>query len=377
MENEIKKATTPQNIWDKEVKGLHVRVFGSGKKAFYLRYKTKSNQNRRPKIGDYPTFSVKDAREVARKILLKVAVGEDPKADWDFTKEHNQNLQSVFELAYAQNWLTQRYIDSGYAKEVQMHYDNHFKKQLGTKLIAELRVRDIRLWHKAIGAKSKTTANRCLSILSLIYKTAIENELVEINYCTFIKRFTEKKRERYATKEELKSIHNCLQKYKGSHPREVFFIYCLLFSGARPSSIERAKCSQLQISEDGCGLLTIKGKTYESTGQKDVILLPSQIMHMASKNTKIDSNDSLTGIKIPTVFWRKIRKEIGCTDLWLRDLRRTFATVGMSNGVNSGTIGELLNHQSIQTTKRYAKLDTSGRENAAQNIADLLEKMIA
>jgi integrase len=82
------------------------------------------------------------------------------------------------------------------------------------------------------------------------------------------------------------------------------------------------------------------------------------------------------GIKMPSHLWRKIRKEAGCEDLWARDSRRTFATIGMSNGVKMDTVSELLNHSSVQTTKTYAKLNGSARSQAVETIASKMNQLL-
>jgi hypothetical protein len=82
------------------------------------------------------------------------------------------------------------------------------------------------------------------------------------------------------------------------------------------------------------------------------------------------------GIKMPRAFWKRIQNETGCKDLWARDLRRTMATVGLSNGVALGVIGKLLNHKSNQTTEIYAKAFETKKIEAVEVIADELVQII-
>jgi integrase len=78
---------------------------------------------------------------------------------------------------------------------------------------------------------------------------------------------------------------------------------------------------------------------------------------------------------MPVRLWAKIRKEAGCPDLRARDLRRTFATVGMSAGLKMDQISEILGHRSTQTTKIYAKLNIDSQIESARAIADAIEKV--
>jgi integrase len=120
--------------------------------------------------------------------------------------------------------------------------------------------------------------------------------------------------------------------------------------------------------------LTIEGKTYEETGEEDVIVLPPQVLKLISFNGDLDSN--IVDPKSLRSFWDKLRIALNLDGLWMRDLRRTYATIGNNNGIAYGQIGELLNHKSLQTTKVYAKLGDKKRIDAALAIAESIQKMI-
>jgi integrase len=64
---------------DDKVKGLTLRVTPAGSKSWSLRYRRQSDGKRqRLTIGDYPAFSLYEARSEARAILGDVARGDDP-----------------------------------------------------------------------------------------------------------------------------------------------------------------------------------------------------------------------------------------------------------------------------------------------------------
>ena len=77
----IKAALEGTVLHDKKVSGLQMRV-SKTKKSFYLYYRTKTRLERRPKIGDWPTISLDQAREIAREWLTLVSNGKDPVATW-------------------------------------------------------------------------------------------------------------------------------------------------------------------------------------------------------------------------------------------------------------------------------------------------------
>lgn len=289
--------------------------------------------------------------------------------------KRERTIDEVFQIALKEHWSQKRFKDSGWYREVVKNYANHIRNELGGIPISELSALQIRLWHKHFGTRH-IAANRSLELLSKLFIFAQEKEwlLQAHNPCRLVKAHKERKRKRFATKEEIKKICEILDReaQKIRQKRKVIFIYMLMFTGARPRDIERAKWDMLFL-HDGYGVLTFKGKTTNETGEEEQIILPLQVLRMIQGINRF--NDSILGIKCPVAFWRKIRNEAGCPDLWIRDLRRTFATIGLSNGVGHGVIGELLNHKSAQTTNIYAKLMTEKKVESVKNIADVISSI--
>jgi hypothetical protein len=235
MIKDIESATTGQTIWDRNVKGLHIRALQSGKK-WYFYYKTKSGKQRKPKLGDYPEISLTEARKMATELKYQIFIGEDPMENWQKQRDC-PTVEEAFNELYREHWNVDRFIQSGHAKEVRRNYKNHISKYLGHEKLGDLKVKHISSWHSGLGEHSKTVANRCLAIVSKIIKWAIANEYMTQDLTSSISRHRERKRKRYATAEELVAIHNYLQEQRAQYPQEVLFIYLLMFSGARPSSI--------------------------------------------------------------------------------------------------------------------------------------------
>lgn len=365
-------------IWDRgeraSVTGLHVRVTG-GKKVFAVFYRTKGGRQRRPSIGDYPSISVGEARRRAALILARVAIGEDPKGNWDGQKLE-PTVEEVFAQCMAQYWAPK--VSAKWRKDVQNLWDNNLKTKLGGKTLSEIRPSMLRDWQNLLSEKPYA-ANRSLEVLSRVYSFAIERELIPqgANPCLLVKALPEKKRKRFATPEEIKTILQMLDGAQSQYPQHVAFIYLLIYTGSRPSLIERARWEDLEIFEhegQTYGALTLAGKNKAKTGDDDTVILPPKAMEVISTLPRVEGK-TICGIGLPRKFWNEIRKAAGCEDLWARDWRRTFATVGLSNGVNIGTIGELLNHKSTQTTAIYAKLLPTSRVEAVAAIAKKLEAL--
>ena len=85
----------------------------------------------------------------------------------------------------------------------------------------------------------------------------------------------------------------------------------------------------------------------------------------------------MLGIASPRSLWELVRKEAGCPDLRLHDLRRTFASTALGLGYTLAQIGELLGHASPATTAGYAWMAPQPAALAVEAIANKLEEMMA
>lgn len=284
-------------------------------------------------------------------------------------------LDELFQSCWSEHWNCQRFNLSGHAQEVKSKYENHIKSRFGSIEYLKLTRSEVRDFHKGF-RDTPVTGNRLLEILSKLYKFSIDKEWNELGFnpCFGIKHFTERKRKRYASETEIKRIGLILDRLYETIPLEVTFLYCLLFTGSRPRAIERARWDELQ-EIDGYGILTFEGKSTAETGDEEMVIIPENIMNLIRKLPR-RSDDLIFGIPLPGYLWRKIRKEAGCPDLWCRDLRKTFATVGFSGGVDKGVVGKLLNHHSPATTDRYAMLDNSARLEAVNAIKTKMNKIL-
>jgi Arm DNA-binding domain len=73
-------AQMPQNsiIWDSVIHGFNCRKQRSETATYSIIYRTKDQIKRWHKIGHHGVFTPELARQQARKILLSVALGDDP-----------------------------------------------------------------------------------------------------------------------------------------------------------------------------------------------------------------------------------------------------------------------------------------------------------
>ena len=369
LNNKILADAKPgEEYWDESVRGLHLRVTKTGRKAWYLSYRTKAGQQRRPKLADIGVMSLDQARKAARESLARVALGADPGADWRMERL----APTVGELA--DQWLDDHaaQVKPKTLRENTRIVKEYVKPKLGRLKAAVLQHEDVDDLHKSLSA-TPYMANRVLAVVSGMFNYAEKRRLrmPGTNPCRHVRHFKEDKRRRYMRRDEAHRVAAVLAKYEDTRTNAVAFIYILILSGARPDEISRTLPEWITPVGAG-GILRLPDS---KTGARTVFL-PPQVMRICEKLPKI-RNGTLLGIKSPKSLWDEVREEAGVPDLRLYDLRHTFASAALEAGYSLDQIGELLGHASVQTTKRYAHLVDEKAHEAAANTAGLLERMMA
>ncbi len=350
-----------KTIWDKEIKGLHARALTYGK-AFYLSYRTLDKKQCKKKIGDCNVLTLAQARSIAKKILAENLLGV-------VAPPPSPKLKEVFLLCTKEHWAKEKYVQSGWSKEVEGLYRREIAPTFGELKLQDITAHQIEIWHNDL---SPVTGNRAKAVLSKLFLFAQKKRFIPqgINPCSLVSGHKEKSRQRYATKEEIFAIGKLLESERSEHSMAVAFLYLLIFTGSRPSAIERARWDELSLTQSGVGLLRFEGKTGPET-----VVIPAQAMEVI--NTIPRKNEFIFGgMKMPRRLWSKIRKEAGCEDLWARDWRRTFSTIGLSSGHSIDLLAKSLNHSPQTAMEVYAKVSEEAQVKTVTSVADEMEKLL-
>ena len=373
---DIKSLSPGIKLWDDKVKGLFAFRNSDNSISFFINYRTRERKQRRVKVGRYGALSLDGARKVAQELLSKVALGEDPAKKWKDSSEE-LTVHGLMVKALKEYWSAPRFVESRQFKNVLGAVRNDFAPIAKYKL-SELTTAIITRWHKKYAHKP-SHGNHLLAYLTRAFNWARENQLINLdNPCSRVKRFPRVKRDRFASIEEIQKIGRFLEKNFEKEPLPSIYLYLILTTGTRPSAISRLEWKNLIIKHNPegkeIGVISFFGKTSAKTGENETIIIPPKTLAMIKRLPQ--TSDYIVPCNMPSKLWQKIKNKFNCPDLWARDLRRTYATVGLSNGVSLSQVGELLNHRCWDTTKIYAKLMMNQRINSAMTIANKIEDII-
>jgi integrase/recombinase XerD len=176
----------------------------------------------------------------------------------------------------------------------------------------------------------------------------------------------EHQRERVLTTAEIALLRNELE------PWALRVFDALLHTGARCREILGAQASWLDRE---AGVLRLPAAAVKEREAK-ILLLPQGIVGAlaASEGRLFGRGPSVTADY--ATFVRRLRSASARAGLILdvtpHDLRRTFASLALRAGVPLEHVAQVLGHRSIQTTRRYARLDETSRRAVTDAVSRVL-----
>ena len=256
----------------------------------------------------------------------------------------------------------------------------YINPRIGTLKVSEITRPDIARLHHDLRF-APVQANRCLQFLSKAFNLAEVWGLRPdgSNPCRHVKKYKEKKRERYLSPAELgrlgKILRQCEQ--EGIESRSAInALRLLIFTGCRLSEIMTLRWEFVDFEGGALHLPDTK------TGAKTVHLGAPALEALAGIE-RLDGNPWVITGKLPCSHltdlqppWQRIRKRAGIADVRVHDLRHSFASVAVAAGQGLPMIGKMLGHSQVQTTARYAHLAADPVKRATDDMSASLKRAL-
>jgi hypothetical protein len=154
----------PYDVKDTEVRGLRVRVMGSGQRTFVLlgRYPSSPHPTRRA-LGAYGDLTLEAARDKAREWRKLIRKGVDPQAEEDRQRQAEKRRRHNTFGAVAEDFIREKLPNERKGKEVERDIRREFLS-LWPRPITELTRSDIR---DIIEAKKRTAPAQARNLLGI------------------------------------------------------------------------------------------------------------------------------------------------------------------------------------------------------------------
>ncbi|MBY3347292.1 site-specific integrase [Rhizobium laguerreae] len=400
---------------DGAVKGFGVAVNPSGKKTFIAQFRIGRGQaakSKRATIGSFGTWTVEQARDRARELIVEGERGIDRTAEEKDRRDAaaaakiaaDRERRQTRDLRFER--LAVRFLREHVRIKRKKNTELFYRHVIAAHLLPAFRRRDVRTITKQDVAKlhrsladKPAMANRAITTFSAIWGWAEGLDILPegLRKPTFkLEKFKEHAKDRFLSVDELQRLGAAIREAETSgvswqpdpagktkhapkegnrftkiDPGAAAALRLLIFTGARLREVLNLEWSFVDLDR---GLLRLKDS---KTGPK-TILLNSPARAVLAGMEKItpfvfpgESRDGKiqprTDLKRP---WRLVTKAADLEDVRIHDLRHSFASIGAGDGHGLVIIGKLLGHTQSSTTERYAHLDNDPLRRASDAIAE-------
>ncbi|NIY79487.1 integrase arm-type DNA-binding domain-containing protein [Celeribacter sp. HF31] len=361
-------------VWDRDMSGFGIRVYPSGKKTYLVQYRA-GHRTRRVTIGQHGVLTTEEARNEAKQLLASVARGEDPSAQRR-AKRHAPTIAGLCDR------FLEEYVDQHCKPTTARDYHSIIRRfirpKLGPIAIAEVSRADVVAFHHEL-RDTPYQANRAASMLSKLFNLAEDWGLRQAgtNPARRIKKFREEEKKRYLSDAEQIRLGEVLADTLEEGTESLYVvsaILLLIYTGCRLSEILTLRWDyvtshhlELPDSKTGRWRIPLPREAY------DILMdLPREKGNPFVILGDVDGQP-LVNLQKP---WRRIRERAGLNDVRIHDLRHTYASVAMKDGIDPFTLKEILGHKNLTTTLRYAHLADDAVQKAAGSVAARLARAV-
>ena len=365
--NDQKIASLPKGEHtDSACRGLKVRVTKKLSKSFYLFYLF-DGKRKKYRIGSCD-IGIETAREAAKKIKARVALGEDPQAERVKEREKKRieiTLRTFLDKHYYPSASkTQRSF--GYTKRLlETNYSFLMNTQLSSITWNQIEKWRIRRLGEGIQPQ---TINRVTSSIKAAMNKSVEMGFLDISPLAGKKKLQAKKGGvvRWLNPDEKDRLLKVLKKRDGYFP---VVIYILMYTGARPKEVFTLKWQAVDLESRQ---ITFHA-AYTKTNSTRMIPINESLYRVLSKwSGESDWLFPSFGKKGHVVCidraWSLVREEAKLVNFRLYDLRHNFASELVQKGVPLYTVSKLLGHSNPQMTTIYAHVSDESLVTAVNHL---------
>ncbi|WP_425901749.1 tyrosine-type recombinase/integrase [Agrobacterium radiobacter] len=367
--------------YDDSIKGFGVRVTAAGARAFILNYRI-GRRERRLTIGSFPDWSLSSAAKAAKELKQKIDSGIDPLAE----RQERRDAVTVDQLCdiFIEEHLPKKAATT--QRDYKQIIDTYIRPDLKHEPVADIDfVHANRIFRKVSKSGKKTTANRVMAVMSKMFTEAQKLRLTTVNPTKGVEKNDEVKRERFLDAKEVTRLIDALASLEDRQAADIFRL--ILLTGCRKTEALAATWSMFDLSE---GTWT---KPSHHTKQKKVHKVPlsapvRQLLSEIKGEAETEDSDFVFPAKFQSTKdttrkhagyrvnvknqWAQVLKTAKLKDLHIHDLRHSFASFLVAEGMSLPLIGRLLGHTQAATTHRYAHLALDPLRAATERVGTIV-----
>ena len=356
--NAIKPRKTEFTLWDKDIAGFGMRIRPNGsKRLIYLR----------------------DGKKVTLK-SLSVAEARNECLNLRFNRNASSNkgylAKSITFGEYVKSeWKRRRYdlYATSTKKSHNYRLDTALLPVFGDKYLHEITKREILKWFEKKSLCSPGAANSALRLLRQIFNMARRDGLIASNPTRVIDLNPRPPMMRFLSGEESQRLLDILEQRERLHPKlrpNCDIVRLLMLTGCRKNEIVGMKWEWIR-----------EGRIHlpqSKTGGR-VVWLSKEAETIIARQTKTGSEfvfphpkDFTRCHPFSNGFWRTTRHKAGLKDVRVHDLRHSFASHAIQQGVPLPVVSKLMGHSNLRMTLRYAHVSNQEVKTAAEKVGSTI-----
>jgi len=371
----IRKSLPPEHgrieLWDATVRGLGLRITPAGVRSWFVRYRTPAGQ-RRFKLGEYPSLSLKEARKDARALLAEIDKGKDP--------QREKVIARTASAPVTVKEAVTRYLDEVKLKnrswtETERILNSHVVAKWANWPLEDVRRADIIAKLDAVARRAPYGANGLMRQMRRFFNWAVEKDLLAGSPMAGMKLpHKETTRDRVLTDDELATLWKVWSAMP--YPFGPFYKLCLL-TAQRRREVANMHWEHIDVADPDGWLWTLPRELTKSDRAHEVPLSPQVVAILEGLPRWPSGRVFTTNDRAPISGFSKAKKR--CDELaarlrekdgadpiapWrLHDLRRTAASGMARLGEPPHVVEKVLNHATGQISgvaavyNRHAYLD--------------------
>ena len=355
-------------FWDRELAGFGVRVYATGRKVYVVQSRGPWGP-KRVTLGRYGEMSCEEARKQAALVIDRIKRGEEPGSR---PPEAELTVAGLAERFMRDHAGTRCKPDT--AATYRSLIANHVEPALGGMALEEVGRAEVAALHHAL-RETPVTANAAVGLLSKMFRMAEAWGLVPAgsNPCRGLRRYRTRKRERFLTQEEFRSLGRALRDLEAegrTWPPAMAAIRLLALTGCRRSEI-------LGLRWDDVDRTTGELRLRDAKAGPRMVPLTAPVKRVLEGVPRSPDNpwvfpagNGKGRLGNLSYYWAAVREQAGLDDVRLHDLRHSYASRALALGESLSAIGRLLGHRHVVSTARYAHLMREAEKAAAARVGE-------
>jgi integrase len=363
--------------------GFGVRVTADGSRSYVVTYRA-HGRFRWLTLGKVEALGLSEARDLARKALLRVASGEDPAAE-KTERRRGDTLAA----------LVEQYVDHGAderAEKTTADYGRQARvlarSTLGKTPAPAIARADVRQYVEGLAEDAPTYANRMLTLIRAACRWAVGRDLLPADPTTGIEKpGSEDPNRARLGDDEVRQLWLALDApaNEAPSPEVAACVKTLLLLGTRKRETCRMRWADLDLE---AATWTVPPSDRKG-GRALVVPLPPAVVKILTalrgrtgKHEYVFSGRRGAPLSSNPDRWTKTVRKVCGIDFAPHALRRTFARGLARLGVSSEMISRLLGHKvaagTLAVTEGYSEYDFLAERAAALNAwAAHVEKIVS